>query len=182
MTIKRAVAACLLVCLSHATGFAQAITGSINGAVEDASGAAVPTAKVTLIDTETSVERSMTVNERGDFVFNSVPPGEYSIKIEAPGFKTFQIPSINLTASEKLPSGTNNWDLSLLKSFVVYRERARIEFRAEAYNAFNHTQYTTLDTTARFNPATGAHSNATFGQVTAAASPRIMQLALRFLF
>ena len=78
--------------------------------------------------------------------------------------------------------GINNWDLSLLKTVGVYHERARVEFRAEAYNAFNHTQYTNLDTTARFNPATGAQTNVTFGQVTAAGSPRIMQLALRFLF
>lgn len=78
--------------------------------------------------------------------------------------------------------GVNNFDISLLKTVGVYGERARIEFRAEAYNAFNHTQFTTLDTTARFNPANGAQTNATFGQVTAAAAPRVMQLALRFLF
>lgn len=77
--------------------------------------------------------------------------------------------------------GTNNFNMSLLKQ-VVLRERFRFEFRAEAYNVFNHTQYTTVNTSAIFNPATGAQTNALFGQITAAASPRIMQFALRFLF
>jgi hypothetical protein len=63
--------------------------------------------------------------------------------------------------------GVNNFDISLLKTIPIYH-RARVEFRAEAYNAFNHTQYTTLDTTARFNPANGAQTNDMFGQVTAA--------------
>jgi hypothetical protein len=72
--------------------------------------------------------------------------------------------------------------MSLLKTVVALHERLHFEFRAEAYNVFNHTQYTTVNTSAIFNPATGAQTSATFGQVTAAASPRIMQMALRFLF
>jgi hypothetical protein len=37
-------------------------------------------------------------------------------------------------------NGTNNFDLSLFKSFTV-RERARLELRWEAQNAFNHPQF-----------------------------------------
>jgi len=77
--------------------------------------------------------------------------------------------------------GTNNWDTAIYKQFPI-RDRFRLQFRWELYNIFNHTQFTSVDTTARYNPTTGAQINPTFGQLTAAASPRIMQFALRFYF
>ena len=77
--------------------------------------------------------------------------------------------------------GINNFDLSLFKSFAV-KERARLQFRAEAYNAFNHTQFSGFDATARFDTTTGAQINSRFGEFTAARSPRIMQMALRVTF
>lgn len=49
------------------------------------------------------------------------------------------------------------------------------------YNAFNHTQYSGVDATARFDPQ-GNQVNARFGQVTSARSPRVMQGSLRFTF
>jgi len=76
--------------------------------------------------------------------------------------------------------GINNWDLSLFKTFPV-REAMRFQFRCELYNAFNHTQFSALDTTARFD-ASGNQVNANFGAFTAARQPRVMQLALRLYF
>ena len=76
--------------------------------------------------------------------------------------------------------GVNNWDTAISKNFTL-REPLRLELRCEAYNAFNHTQFSAVDTTARFNPA-GQQVNPTFGQITAAANPRIMQFVLRFYF
>jgi hypothetical protein len=73
--------------------------------------------------------------------------------------------------------GINNWDLALFKSFVI-REKANVQLRWEAYNAFNHTQWMGVNTSATFNPA-GQQVNGQFGQVTSARDPRIMQLALR---
>ena len=70
--------------------------------------------------------------------------------------------------------GTNNWDLSLLKSFTVYRERARIEFRAEAYNAFNAVNFT--------NPSLALYNPSTFGEFQSTTPPREMQFALRYEF
>lgn len=76
--------------------------------------------------------------------------------------------------------GIDNWDTALFKTFPIH-ERLRFQFRAEAYNLFNHTQYSTWNTTARFN-AQGQQINAQFGQDTAARNPRIMQFALRLQF
>ncbi len=77
--------------------------------------------------------------------------------------------------------GTNNWDMSLFKNFPVKSERRILQLRWEVYNIFNHTQFATLDTNARFDPA-GKQVNATFGTVTATRAPRVMQLSLRFSF
>lgn len=77
--------------------------------------------------------------------------------------------------------GINNWDIALFKNFPI-REQVRIQFRWELYNAFNHTQFSSVDTTARFDTATGQQVNARFGEFTAARNPRQMQFALRFFF
>lgn len=53
----------------------------------------------------------------------------------------------------------------------------RLQFRAELYNAFNVTNWTTVDTAARFD-LQGNQINPTFGKVTAAGEPHVIQLSL----
>ncbi len=68
--------------------------------------------------------------------------------------------------------GLNNWDMALHKS-AQFHERYSLEFRAEFFNVFNHTQ---------FNGPSGNQSSASFGRVSTARDPRIGQVALRFAF
>ncbi len=77
--------------------------------------------------------------------------------------------------------GVNNWDVAASKNFSL-RERVNLQLRGELYNAFNHTQFSGLDTGARFDPKTGEQVNMRFGQCTAARSPRVIQLAMRINF
>jgi hypothetical protein len=77
--------------------------------------------------------------------------------------------------------GTNNWDISIFKNFPVFSERRMLQFRGELYNAFNHTQYSGIDSTARFDTA-GNQVNTRLGQVTSTRSPRVVQLAITFRF
>jgi hypothetical protein len=70
---------------------------------------------------------------------------------------------------------------ALFKFFPI-TEHARLQFRWELYNVFNHTQFSALDTTARFDSNTGAQINQRLGAFTAARNPRQMQFALRFMF
>jgi hypothetical protein len=77
--------------------------------------------------------------------------------------------------------GTNNWDASVFKNFPIFSEKRIVQFRAEMYNAFNHTQYSGVNTAARFDTA-GKQTNTQFGQVTSTRSPRVIQLALTFRF
>jgi hypothetical protein len=69
--------------------------------------------------------------------------------------------------------GRKNFDMSLFKSFAI-REQARVEFRAELFNAFN---------TPRFGSPNLVIGNASFGIVSGQANkPRQAQLALKFMF
>ena len=73
--------------------------------------------------------------------------------------------------------GLNNWDMALLKSVRV-TERTSAEFRAEFFNAFNHTQFYGISSVdGNFNDGPGA-----FGHVTDAANARVGQIAVKFYF
>jgi len=79
----------------------------------------------------------------------------------------------NMGGGAVLGPGQNNWDMSIAKSFTI-REGQSLQFRSEFFNTFNHAQFS--------NPTTAA-SAANFGQIsTTSVSPRIIQLALKYLF
>src|SRR5437773_8565908 len=63
-------------------------TATLNGVVRDSSGAVIPQATVTLRNTDTSTERQSLTNDSGLYVFVSVPPGEYALKVTKDGFTT----------------------------------------------------------------------------------------------
>ena len=67
--------------------FGQITTGSVNGVINDPGGATVAGANVTLRNSETGAERTTTTNEQGEFDFQQVSPGKYSVSVEAKGFK-----------------------------------------------------------------------------------------------
>jgi hypothetical protein len=80
--------------------------------------------------------------------------------------------------------GINNWDLGLGKDFKL-TERAAFQFRAEAFNVFNHHQYgydpftsTSIGAPVDNNPNDGA----AFGTVIAARPGRILQLGAKIVF
>lgn len=78
----------------------------------------------------------------------------------------------NLGRNTLMGPGTLNVDLGLHKSFN-FTEQANLQFRAEFFNAFNHTQLNNPDTTV---------ADDTFGRITSARAPRIIQLALKLRF
>jgi hypothetical protein len=85
----------------------------------------------------------------------------------------------------RLPAG-----LSLWAEHFEHRERrysrsfseARIlSFRGELYNAFNHTQISSYNTSFQFNAA-GQQLNPALGQANGARPPRNVQISARFVF
>ena len=63
-------------------------TATMNGVVRDSGGAVITSATVTLQNIETGTQRETQTNESGLYVFVSVQPGEYSLKITKAGFTT----------------------------------------------------------------------------------------------
>jgi hypothetical protein len=78
----------------------------------------------------------------------------------------------NLSRNSIRGPGINNFDISLVKKTVI-RESKSLEFRAEFFNAFNHTQFFAID---------NKGGSSTFGQVLSDRGPRLIQLALKFYF
>jgi hypothetical protein len=67
--------------------FAQGTSGTVRGVVKDPNGAIVADANVTLISARGD-ERKTQTSDNGAYVFTSVDPGPYTVKIEGQGFKT----------------------------------------------------------------------------------------------
>jgi hypothetical protein len=77
--------------------------------------------------------------------------------------------------------GTNNWDMAASKRFPLFSESRWIQFRAELFNAWNHTQFAGLYTSAQFNPA-GQQIDPNFGAYSSNRPPRIIQFSLKAVF
>jgi len=61
-------------------------TGTVRGTATDTSNAVVMGAQVTLINTETNLTRTSTTSVAGEFIFEQLPPGHYTVKISKEGF------------------------------------------------------------------------------------------------
>jgi hypothetical protein len=91
----------------------------------------------------------------------------------------------NSRRAEFRQPGRNQTDLSLSKNWTFNRTQ-RIQFRADAINAFNHTQWLAdpnaagLDNTCTASLTTCNTPTDTFGQVLATRAPREIQLGLKF--
>jgi hypothetical protein len=68
--------------------------------------------------------------------------------------------------------GLNNWELGAFKKFRITESHV-VQFRAEFFNAFNHTQ---------FNLPTTNVGSVNFGRITGARDPRLIQLTLKYTF
>jgi len=76
----------------------------------------------------------------------------------------------------------DNWNLAFFKNFSLGGNgKRRLQLRWEMYNVLNHTQFSAIDNTARFDAA-GNQVNASFGEATATRKPRIMQGSVRLSF
>jgi hypothetical protein len=65
---------------------AQAANGALVGNVRDESGAAVPGATITAIETRTNISRTAVSNETGNYSFNNLASGMYRVEAELVGF------------------------------------------------------------------------------------------------
>ncbi len=96
----------LSVCLSlfaliTAAAWSQGIFATLTGVVSDTSGSVVPDAKITLRDVASGSVRETVTNGEGYYTFASVPVGNYSVTVEAKGFKAHKLDQIHLGGGER---------------------------------------------------------------------------------
>lgn len=95
----------VLVCLGLAgAAFAQqAGLGSITGVVQDASGAVIPSAKVTVANESKGITRNIETNAEGIFTAPSLTPAPgYTVRVEAQGFALYERKDIQLQVGQQL--------------------------------------------------------------------------------
>jgi hypothetical protein len=89
--------------------------------------------------------------------------------VQAPDF-TYGTTKRNLSYLRS--KGTDNWDLSMQKDFII-RDQLKLQLRGEAFDAFNHPRFT--------NPDTGL-GDASFGYISGAFQPRELQIAAKIIW
>src|SRR5260370_5389059 len=89
---------CLALGLGAKTTSGQAVYGGIIGTVTDPQGNVVAGAKVTVTSIGKGTSQETTTNESGNYTVTHLIPGDYKIVIESPGFKSNDIPSVQISA------------------------------------------------------------------------------------
>jgi Carboxypeptidase regulatory-like domain len=113
-SIVYAALSTLILLLTSQSAFAQVDEGSISGLVQDPTGAVVPNAQVTLLNTDQGITLTTTTNSGGAYTFSPVRIGHYSVSVSAPGFATTNQQNLQVTvglalqANVQLKTGANS--------------------------------------------------------------------------
>ena len=75
-------------------------TGALTGTVVDPTGAVAPGVTVMLVSLETNQTRTATTGADGVYKFSLLPPGNYSVRFSASGFKTSEVSSVTVNVTE----------------------------------------------------------------------------------
>ncbi len=118
--------------------YAQTFRGGINGSVTDATGAAVAGAAVVATDTATGTATKGVSSSSGDFLFQDLPLGDYSISIAAPGFANTKVDHISVSAGQV-------YTLPVKLSVSATGEVVEVSAASLALDTTTTTQTTVLD-------------------------------------
>ncbi len=135
--------------LLSAPAFPQLTSGNITGTVYDPSGATVPGATVVAKNDATGVESTVTSTSAGDYRFENLLVGTYSLTVDASGFVKSQIKGINVqlnqtvTTNVKLAVGQSATTVEVTESAVAIDTTT-----AQIQNSFEARQVSELPSTA----------------------------------
>ncbi|MFY9559180.1 MAG: carboxypeptidase regulatory-like domain-containing protein [Terriglobales bacterium] len=137
----------------NSVAFPQASSSSLRGTVTDPSGSAIQGATVVIANPESKTTRTATTGETGDYRFLALPPGTYTLTVNATGFARYEQTGIQLlvnspaTANVQLKVGSTN------ESVTVTSEAPILNLvDASIGNPFNETQVKQLPLEARNVP------------------------------
>ena len=92
----------ILICLFALGLQAQEFRATLQGTITDPSQAAVPKASVTLRNVGTGIERKLEADDAGHYLFQFVPPGNYTVTVAAAGFKTTVRENVALSLNDNI--------------------------------------------------------------------------------
>ena len=98
--IRRSLTPLQLLLLVSTVASAQTFRGGVSGTVVDPTGATIAGASVKLVGTDTGLTRTSPTTDAGDFTFQDLPLGKYSLTVTQAGFQTEEIKDINVEAGK----------------------------------------------------------------------------------
>ncbi len=115
-------------------------TGTISGNVVDTSGAAIPGAAITVVETDTNAQRALVTDAAGRYVANLLPLGNYRVRVVAPGFQATEKTGIVLEAqgSPEIDFTVNPATVS--SRVVVESTPAEVETTSASLSQVIHSQ------------------------------------------
>jgi hypothetical protein len=122
-------------CLAPTNAFAQSTiaTGSIQGTIEDTSGAVLPAAKVTIRNRDTGQSFHVPTSSTGGYTSGPIVPGNYTVRAEAQGFKTVEQSVVvrvgeTIGANLTLPVGSGSTVIEVeAQAVAVNTEQASVQ-------------------------------------------------------
>ncbi len=98
----RTLSLCVVLMLIPSLALSQSTNATITGQVADPTKAVLPQATVRAINNNTNVRYEGQTNQSGMYVISSLPPGDYRVEVEKPGFKTIVKPDIVLHVQDTI--------------------------------------------------------------------------------
>ena len=114
-------------------------TGALTGTVTDPGGAVVPNVVITATNTGSGQERSATSSGDGTYTISLLPPGTYTVKFSAAGFKTAEVGPVTITVTETPV-------LNRALEIGSQTEQVTVEANAETVQTSNATLGTVIST------------------------------------
>jgi len=102
LTAAVAVCAALFLCPPLAASAQQLAAATLRGVVKDPHGAVIVGAAVKATSVATGAVREAKTNDEGAYIFASLAPGEYEVRVVAPGFKNLLATGLKLQVGQSL--------------------------------------------------------------------------------
>jgi hypothetical protein len=134
VSLSRSLGLCLLLALGIPL-WGQ-FNSSVRGVVTDPSNSPVPAAKVAIKNVDTGISSSMTCDSGGNYIFTSLAPGDYSLAVEASGFRAFSLRATLQTAQ--------TLDVPVKLSLLTATESVEVTGQAPILDTADNRVQTTL--------------------------------------
>src|SRR5260370_20426161 len=139
MIVQKLLPLCFIAVLP---ALAQTSTAELSGNVTDSTGAVIANAKVTAANSETGTSREVTTNPSGFYHFTLLPPGNYNLSVEAPGFRKTVQNNLELRVNERAEVNLQLQLGQVTDTIEVKAAAPRLERQSSSLGTVINTQLT----------------------------------------